>query len=344
MLTSGNAGRKELAVVLALWGVLLIVAAAAVGLLNANAHRLIYNIEVVRASRHQRTLALYDEMTRHARRVLEKYGAANTGRKPPEKISPDDPDYTAAVTLFEKAWVMDTRDRFASERREYYELMAHVHDAAGRELDREQMLAKGMIAAGRPKLALPHVLAALTSAPTDLSVRALAAEAFLRAGERQRLDTLIAQMESDDAAAATAAEFRGRIALESGEYTTATQLFEQSLRLNPANGSLRKRLADLYAGEKDWAAVARVLSGGMTLGGEDDPGYLHLYGIALIALNRPAEAIPLLREASRLEPSSSSVKWDLARAYQKTGDARRANEWLREAVRLDPKLQSQILE
>ena len=344
MLTSGKAGRKEWAVVLALWGILLIVAVAAVALLNANAHRLIYNIQVVRASRHQRTLALYDEMTRHARRVLDKYAAANAGSTPPSHISHEDPDYVAAVALFDKAWALDTRDRFAPERREHYELMAHVHDAAARDLEREQMLAKGMIAAGHPKLAMPHVTLALTSAPADLAVRTLAAEVFLRAGEQQRLDSLLERMEGDNSAAATAAEFRGRLALEKGEVTTATQLFEQSLRLNPGNVTLRKRLADLYAGDKNWEAAARVLSGGMKHGGEDDPGYLHLYGIALIALDRSVEAIPLLREAARLEPSSSSVKWDLARAYQKTGDARRASESLRDAVRLDPKLQSRILD
>jgi Flp pilus assembly protein TadD len=344
MLTSSKAGRKEFAVVAVLWGVLMAAAVTAVMLLHANAYRIIHHIEVVRASRHQRTLTVYEEMTRHARRVLEKYSTATGGSKPPATIPATDPDYKSAVDLFDKACAMDTRDRFAPERREYYELMAHVCDAAGEELTREIMLAKGMIAAGRPKLAIPHVQAALTSAPSDLGVRALAAEAYLRAGERDRLDGLLAQMEGDKSADALVSEIRGRLALEAGEITTATQYFEHSVLVNSGNVGLRKRLADLYAGEKNWAAVVKVLHGGMPWGGADDPGYLHLYGIALLELNQPGEAIPPLKEAARLEPSSSSVRWDLARAYQKSGDVRRAHESLRDAIRLDPKLQNRILE
>ena len=56
-----------------------------------------------------------------------------------------------------------------------------------------------------------------------------------------------------------------------------------------------------------------------------------------------AEAVaPLLRSAE-LEPTSAEVRWDLARAYQKTGRTIKAADELQQAIRMKPEIQKRIL-
>lgn len=66
-----------------------------------------------------------------------------------------------------------------------------------------------------------------------------------------------------------------------------------------------------------------------------DDTYLN-YGSELLRLGRPADAIPLLERAARVDPGHAGTRLSLALALQQTGQPEKAIEVFREAVRLDP--------
>jgi 4-amino-4-deoxy-L-arabinose transferase-like glycosyltransferase len=59
-------------------------------------------------------------------------------------------------------------------------------------------------------------------------------------------------------------------------------------------------------------------------------------GTTLLSLGRPAEALPLLEEAARLQPAAAVHRYNLGVALQRLGDAEGATGAYREALRLDP--------
>ena len=56
------------------------------------------------------------------------------------------------------------------------------------------------------------------------------------------------------------------------------------------------------------------------------------------------EARAILKRAVELEPNSGEVRWELARAYQQSGEGTRAGAALRDAIKLKPELQGRLLE
>ncbi|WP_109126918.1 tetratricopeptide repeat protein [Dyella sp. C11] len=68
----------------------------------------------------------------------------------------------------------------------------------------------------------------------------------------------------------------------------------------------------------------------------DDAELARLHGIALMQLQRPADAVKVLEEASRLAPQSVEVQCNLGSAQLASGDADGAIEYLRAALRQSP--------
>ena len=68
----------------------------------------------------------------------------------------------------------------------------------------------------------------------------------------------------------------------------------------------------------------------------DDGELARLHGVALLQLQRPADAVQILEEASRLAPQSVEVQCNVGSARLANGDADGAIEYLRAALRQSP--------
>ena len=68
----------------------------------------------------------------------------------------------------------------------------------------------------------------------------------------------------------------------------------------------------------------------------DDPVALHLLGVALTRLGRPAEALGYLRQAAKSSPASAPVHFALGNALLRSGNPSMAREEFERALALDP--------
>ncbi|MCI0722677.1 MAG: tetratricopeptide repeat protein, partial [Acidobacteria bacterium] len=62
---------------------------------------------------------------------------------------------------------------------------------------------------------------------------------------------------------------------------------------------------------------------------ENSPPARAAYGRCLLELNQVQEAVVQLRKAVELDPSNATAYYQLARAYQRSGDAAAAQEALK---------------
>jgi predicted Zn-dependent protease len=134
-----------------------------------------------------------------------------------------------------------------------------------------------------------------------------------------------------------------RIAEGRKEYAAAIQHMQKALAAAPSNIDYRKRLAMLLAGQKQFTAAAELMQKGLKYGGKTDPEYLHQYGTILLSNGNPAEAAHVLELAIKYEHNSSALYWSLAQAYERQKKSGKANAALQNAMRLDPKLRTKIL-
>jgi predicted Zn-dependent protease len=203
------------------------------------------------------------------------------------------------------------------------------------------------------------------SATAKLSPRAQALQ-LLRNGEaREAMQVLEKGRERgnlDDAL------LLGEAALRCGQYTKARSAFREVLAARPDDLTASLRLARIDFLEAryqdslkqlDWILArspeereARALRSRIKLRLEDlegaaadarrwseispaDPEPLTILGSVMMRQGNASEAIALLRHAVELDPGHLESRLELARAYQRTGDKRRAEETFREAGRLE---------
>jgi tetratricopeptide (TPR) repeat protein len=125
--------------------------------------------------------------------------------------------------------------------------------------------------------------------------------------------------------------------VEQASYRVQDRRFEEAraslgaaLRVHPRHRGARARLAslDLLEGRRrEWEETARALAGEDPTSGEPAA----TAGSDLVELYRFAEAVPLLREAVRVEPSHGGAWTDLGRALANSGREAEAAEALRRA-------------
>lgn len=125
-------------------------------------------------------------------------------------------------------------------------------------------------------------------------------------------------------------------------YDLAADQLERALAIDPsfvaAHARLGEALAGRHAQDRDPIWLERALQEceeALRLDANDASGSA-CKGRALFAGGQFAEAIPLLRDAFRLEPTRISVVRDLSDAYDRTGDAIRAEAVLEEAIQMRP--------
>ena len=100
----------------------------------------------------------------------------------------------------------------------------------------------------------------------------------------------------------------------------ARKAFEEELALDPTNANAAYELGEMHRKAGDFEAARKLFEQALA----NDPAFeqaLVGLGRTLVALDRPADAIPHLRTAIKVNPESDVAYYQLAQAYRQTGNA-----------------------
>lgn len=328
--------KRELKAVLIIWLVLLTLAIASLLVLYTNAHRIIYHLEYVAVNRYQKAIALYTEAERRTSAVLKKRQQSAV------PIPAGDEDYTAALELYQKAFATDPREDFVPEQERYYTMLGDTQGATGQQL--QQLVAYARAALSRKDLATAaqDTSRALSLKPDDSDARFVDAQLAYASGDKTAAQERLHRIPAGQWGPAMH-ELSGQLLLEQNKPADAAEEFQKALTSGETSVDVRKKLAAAYSrlGRSDEAI--KVLQQGRTQGGDSDGNYLHILGDLLLSSKLAGEAVKVLEQAAHVEPNSGAVQLSLARAYQDTGQSRRAARAMQRATALDPSLQTALL-
>jgi len=132
----------------------------------------------------------------------------------------------------------------------------------------------------------------------------------------------------------------GRVLLEraskdgsAGDLTDARRAFEDELSLDPTNANAAYELAEMHRKAGELEPARKLFEQALT----HYPAFDHaLVGLArtLIALDRPAEAVPHLRAALKQNPENEVAWYQLAQAYRGAGNGAEQEKALAEFNRV----------
>ena len=121
-----------------------------------------------------------------------------------------------------------------------------------------------------------------------------------------------------------------------GTAREAIPLFLQAAELRPSSAEAHYNLGSAYLADKQISLAAKEFQKAVSLSASFFPAQEGL-GAALLAANRPAQAIAPLTRAFELRPDSAEAARLLARAQQKQGHIRDADELVAKAADLEAK-------
>lgn len=336
--------RRELRNVLFIWAVLLCCAIAALAVLSANATHIINHIEYVKAPSYERMMALYAEAQKHADNLAVKVDKLNRSAATKQHVPATDSDYVAVTSLYARALALDPREELSGVHKEYFERLAAAHEAVGADAEQVRTLIKALLCAGAYQDAVAYCDILLGRDAKDLVAHQLLVVAQLRKGDPAAAEAALLRFELAGAPPALLHELRGQVALARSDKDTAALEYLAALDKAPDNIRLRLEAGQVLGKLDRKEEAADVLRAGLTRGGNDDPGYLHTLGTALLAVGKNQEAVQVLQRASILARNSADVYWQLARAYARTGQAAKSSQAMAEAMRLNPALRTSVLE
>ncbi len=148
----------------------------------------------------------------------------------------------------------------------------------------------------------------------------LALEAFSRLGQLSpspEMHELIAKLESNR-----------------GQYAESAKEWQEALKLSPGNPNIETGLATALFQSSDLQG-ARALFQDLLKREPDSAELNYMLGDTVLRLQRPEEAIPLLRRAIASDPHLLAAHGSLARAYLQLGQAERAIPHLKATLSLD---------
>ena len=129
-------------------------------------------------------------------------------------------------------------------------------------------------------------------------------------------------------------ELKARIYSGQKRYADATQEWREALKVSPLDQQIQKQLAISLKFSQDYVGALPLLQG--LLHGQPASAELnYLTGETLLDLQRTEEAIPLLRRAVNRDPKLIGAHKALARAYLAAGKAREAIPHLKAALAAD---------
>lgn len=133
----------------------------------------------------------------------------------------------------------------------------------------------------------------------------------------------------------------GQAALRSGHAEQAVVEFKKVLALDPTLVEAKINLGLAYHQEGHYKDAAKCLAGAA----RERPNLLGpavIAGMDYMKLRLPAEAVPLLSQAIRLDPTNADAHRGLAAAYKQLDDCPRASEQFRSLAELNPDKQDAL--
>jgi tetratricopeptide (TPR) repeat protein len=123
--------------------------------------------------------------------------------------------------------------------------------------------------------------------------------------------------------------------LSAGRGEAARKRLEEAVESDPDAESVRTRLAEIYRSKEEWAPLAKLLTHGASHAPDKSTRLARLREAADLHRTRtgtPEEAVPLLEQASDLEPDDRAIKLALADALGAAGRFEEARALLRALV------------
>ncbi|MCP4003984.1 MAG: tetratricopeptide repeat protein, partial [bacterium] len=141
--------------------------------------------------------------------------------------------------------------------------------------------------------------------------------------------------ESPDSSEFIRAMNRGKAHLENKDAPGAIRAFSEAVDHAPDSAPARRNLARAYLQAREIEPVAEVLARAIVLE-VDSPANHYLSGLAHARQSEFDQAVRQYEEAVRLDPTTATLRFQLASAYQAVGDHEKASHQLKETLRLDP--------
>jgi Flp pilus assembly protein TadD len=125
-------------------------------------------------------------------------------------------------------------------------------------------------------------------------------------------------------------------AMNAEKYAIAVKHFREILRVAPNHGPSHLHLGTLYTlgGNADAAVMHLGTAAKLML---KEPAVQMKYGVALGSVGSFTKAVAALNKAERLAPKSVDVLGHFAHVYQLMGELKKAEFYLRKALKLKPK-------
>ncbi len=119
----------------------------------------------------------------------------------------------------------------------------------------------------------------------------------------------------------------GALYQASNDLDKALEAYRSELTNSP-DAHAHYKLGSVLLDQGKWAEASQHLKMSLELN-ENSPPARAAYGRCLLELNQVQEAVVQLRKAVELDPSNATAYYQLARAYQRSGDAAAAQEALK---------------
>jgi tetratricopeptide (TPR) repeat protein len=156
-------------------------------------------------------------------------------------------------------------------------------------------------------------------------------------GDADKWLTRSLEMEPGDAGAW---EALGEVRTNEQQFEAAIQAYQHSLLLVPRVVTAETSMgwcAELLSRLEDATTAYKTAIGWEASKPEDPAPYLGL-GRVLLKQNRPAEALPYLRQAVQMEPASAEAHEELGKACSALNDLAAAQQEIEKAIELAPKV------
>ena len=120
-----------------------------------------------------------------------------------------------------------------------------------------------------------------------------------------------------------------------GDFATAVSAFQDLLRNGADSPELRSNLGIAYFQMHDFSKALQQLRIALTGSPESVPANL-FYGLSLLNLQRPKEALPYLEKAHRAQPGDATALLAPARAEVASNDLSLSGAFYEDVLRIDP--------
>lgn len=144
----------------------------------------------------------------------------------------------------------------------------------------------------------------------------------------------VEQMAAIDPSSFRLAQLQAGLFELEGNNDKATGELEKILEHDPRASGLHYALGCLYIEQRQYEKARRQLEAELTLASPYPRTYLQL-GHVYVALERPAEALPLLQKGLLLDPKGNGLVWvDVGRAYRSQNEPKEAEAAFEKAIKL----------